>query len=547
MDTAAGHSAGLRSPDRVLTKDRLAIFASAWSAMLLGSFLNFVNHNRYPMLSAEAMVIALGLLLAAVVIGYAHSRSVGSKPVLDALLVFLAVDINFSGAFAHWGGALLAMAAFVHGAIRHRSAVPFIAVIFLVVVMSQLAIALTSNASAQALRTSILPGKAALPAIVHVILDEHIGLEGLNPSDEDVSLAREKLKSSYLRNGFAVYGGAYSRHFHTTNSIPEMLNLGATELGGPPHISEEIEIETNAYFSELSRLGYRINVLQSDFVGYCQHPSVSRCQTYRRNDIEPLSRSPLSVGERASVIAAAFASLSDAIEATLTVYDFIAAHAQIRGIPLPIVKLDMLSLTSTLAALDGAQNFTLELASAEHGNAYFAHLLAPHYPHLTRADCTVKPHADWTYRSYGSSLETRKRSYADQLLCSAKLVEGMLDALARSPASQDTVVIVHGDHGSRITRLDPKIETIERLTDDDLIAGYSTLFAIRLGSAEASYNAVNAPVSNLIKQLIFNRFSFLPQTAAEDAAEMEIFLEDRDWRPVKAHRMPRFRDGQSLK
>ena len=51
---------------------------------------------------------------------------------------------------------------------------------------------------------------ASKPAILHLILDEHIGVEGLPKDNPDAARLQWELRDFYLSRGFALYGGAYS-------------------------------------------------------------------------------------------------------------------------------------------------------------------------------------------------------------------------------------------------------------------------------------------------------------------------------------------------
>src|SRR5207245_3601634 len=87
-----------------------------------------------------------------------------------------------------------------------------------------------------------VPLNATLPAIVHIILDEHIGLDGLAPDNPRTPAVRQALDQFYLGNGFRVFGRAHSDYAFTTRSIPEILNFGAN----PP--KDRRTIRKIAYF-----------------------------------------------------------------------------------------------------------------------------------------------------------------------------------------------------------------------------------------------------------------------------------------------------------
>jgi len=71
-------------------------------------------------------------------------------------------------------------------------------------------------------------GNNDLPPVIHLVLDEHIGVEGIPENIEGGRQLKKDLISFYAKNGFRLYGKAYSRYSITLNSIPSLFNLGFT-------------------------------------------------------------------------------------------------------------------------------------------------------------------------------------------------------------------------------------------------------------------------------------------------------------------------------
>jgi len=527
---------------RVFGAERIWVYAAAWVAVLFGSLLSLLNFHEYPIWRPEVGIIAAAMGAAALALGYVHVAGGRLRPLVDAALVYLAVDLNFDGSYAV-GAAITAalVAIFVK-----RSIAPAVAVVFSVVVAGQLATALTAEAHAAAGTLASKSVESGLPAIVHVVLDEHIGVEGLAVTPE-LAATRAHMVDFYTGRGFTLYGGAHSRHFHTINSLPEILNFGKTEVGGESRANRASRIEHNAWFDALRSRGYQINVRQSDFIDYCGHKAVASCQTYRRSDLLPMASSSLTAPERARIIASAFVSLSSGLMRASNLYDFTAVRAAQRGVRLPILNIDMVRLGSTLAALDSANAFVNDLRGAKPGQAYFVHLLFPHYPHATRPDCSIKPLEAWRYRRIGGDMTSRNAAYADQLLCSTRIVDSMLKSVASSPAAKNAVFIVHGDHGSRITVDDPKITNIDQVAGRDLVVGYSTLFAVRVDAGEGSYDPRMAAVSSLLRQFSGSGLRSVPVIDDSAANAAEVYIEDGAWRPMFLRPLPAFRAASDLR
>jgi arylsulfatase A-like enzyme len=66
----------------------------------------------------------------------------------------------------------------------------------------------------------------------------------------------------------------------------------------------------------------------------------------------------------------------------------------------------------------------------------------------------------------------------------------------------DTLIIVHGDHGSRIAINSPSFENRESLSDTDLRDNYSTLMAIHSGELEARYSGERRSIQSLFSEII---------------------------------------------
>jgi hypothetical protein len=89
--------------------------------------------------------------------------------------------------------------------------------------------------------------------------------------------------------------------------------------------------------------------------------------------------------------------------------------------------------------------------------------------------------------------------------------------------------MIHGDHGSRLTQVDPQIFTIGRYTNDDLIAGFSTFFAVRPIDGKGRYVDEAQPITPLIEEFTKGGFKSAPNV---DAARVKgVILDDHKWRP----------------
>ncbi len=502
---------------------RFAVTVLAGALVLLASLVNLLRHNLYPLLGAEVGLVALGILLLAA-LAAALYRAMGrlGRALLEGLLVFLAVDLNADSlavaAAAGAGAAILCLA-------LRRSLLPFLAVMAGVALAASLLGIGQARAPAAPTPPPAVAGQG--PAIVHLILDEHIGVEGAPGAG-----IRRELADFYLSRGFTLFGRGYSQHFHTVNAIPHMLNFGARPPSAEPP-REGARLAANAWFSALARRGYRIDVHQSEFLDLCAHPAVRSCATYNSPRLDVLARAPLGAADKAGLIAMRLALLSESVAALVNLYE----GARIGGAALPDLGTSVGGRVSMLNALEAFDRLIGELRAARPGRAYFAHLLLPHYPYGLAPDCSVRPVGRWMVRRSGAAREAREAAYADQLRCAMARVDAALAALAASPAGRDAIVVIHGDHGSRITAADPLAGNAGAIGERDMIAGFSTLLAVRLPGAAPAWRAEPVPVAGVLAHLARSGFASLPAPGAAPPVPT-VVLDDARWVPRRNAPLP---------
>jgi hypothetical protein len=137
--------------------------------------------------------------------------------------------------------------------------------------------------------------------------------------------------------------------------------------------------------------------------------------------------------------------------------------------------------------------------------------------------------SQWRQRKWSRPIEEREVAYFEQLRCSMRQIDRILDAVAKSPAGPDAIVVIHGDHGSRITDLDPNTEHRGRYTKAQMVAAFNTLFAVRGPKIAPGYDESPARVSHLVEDLGRSEFGTLPVDRSDDAPS--VVLEDLDWKP----------------
>ena len=507
----------------------LAVAVGAIALPLCASVVNLLRFNDYPLLAPEATVVLAAVFLAAVVVGSIYllgGRLV--RIVIEVAVVALAVDLNTRGIPAV-GGAVIAT--LLVALIARRSLAPPIAFAsFVLLALTVIGVGVPSHAQPQAMASA----GSARPVLLHLILDEQIGIEGM-PADNPASPARQaQLRQIYLGQGFRVYGGAFSRHMRTTNAVPDLMNFGVRQPTREDNRTGGLPVRENAYFDQLRTLGYRLAVYQNGWVSLCAGDPAIRCVNTRETGLEGLHEASLSTRDKAELVAMTALALSDGAQRARELYDREGVGLAARvGLTLKPIGLAQPELTSSFQGLRAAAMLTADLEKARPGQAYIAHLLLPHYPYAARADCTLKPRSEWRHRRHFGTLRQRQDAYFEQVLCAAKVVSDATAAIERSPAGRNYIVIVHGDHGSRITRRDPNSASAPAAPD--LIASYSTLFAIKAANVPPGYVAEPAAIDRLLATFARSAFSAAP---APEPGDDLIWLEDRMWRPARKATMP---------
>jgi hypothetical protein len=144
------------------------------------------------------------------------------------------------------------------------------------------------------------------------------------------------------------------------------------------------------------------------------------------------------------------------------------------------IDLDATNTLSPFAALKASTFIEKDIETLQPGSYYLAHLLLPHGPYLLDAQCSYN---GMTQIQKNANPSITENLYFQQALCANTLVKRFLSALERSPAKNDNIVIVHGDHGHKL--LTPGVREAlslvesKQFSQNDFRNSFSTLFAVR--------------------------------------------------------------------
>lgn len=365
--------------------------------------------------------------------------------------------------------------------------------------------------------------RADLPPVVHIVLDEQIGIAGLPEDVPGVAALRRELKDFYRDNGFRLYGRAFSRYRHTENSIANLLNGVASPYdltflfrASAALASEGYVLTENAWFDQLTAQGYRIRVYQTEHLNVCAggRHRIGGCTQYPGNGIAVFQFSDSGIMFKTGALFRYFGYSTFAVDLANRLSNYLLPLLQSGGGPSG--STNFMNRPPSLGAVwakRAAGRLIDDLRAAEPGTAYFAHLLLPHRGFVLGENCRLKQDADsWNIpkqriggRLTDSSRSARYVEYFKQVRCAHRLLGEMLEALSEAGVLEQATFIVHGDHGSRLSALDPITSNASLLTRADILDSYSVLYAIRSPGVEAGYDPSVRSINALFAEQAMGR------------------------------------------
>jgi hypothetical protein len=482
----------------------------------------FLKHNSYPLSNPETVLLVSLVIMAGLFCGVL--MNLGPRPTRIVVLVFLAVlvvDIQTHW-ITTWGLRLLLNVLFFSGLFW--------------LLRKRLSQAVALLAGAMLLGTLLMPAREQirltgppldelvprpdLPFILHIILDGHIGIEGLpRQFDPDRTIAGE-VRDSYLDLGFRVFGRAYSDYYLTLNTMPHLLNFTVTEDAGeyqmyPPQPNQALT--ENAWFDLLSEQGYRAHIYQPEYLTYDRDPQRTEGQgvesslTYGSNSIYPLVDVDMPVGDKAQYILVNFSRLSFFL--SLMRDGFQDLRQSRLGLALGLPAWDQAGrYLSAQASMTTIEVLERDLETAGPGQAFFVHLLLPHWPYAYDRDCgMLEVEKGWLIgwdpalhpvKNTPESRAVRYLAYQEQLICTTNRIHRVLEKLSERAWWDDAIVVVHGDHGARIDLVIPRVPNLDEFSDQGLMDGFSTMFAVKMPGVAPGYDRRQLPVGHLFKSLV---------------------------------------------
>lgn len=332
----------------------------------------------------------------------------------------------------------------------------------------------------------------SLPLVVHLILDEQWGIGGFRAAGDSVTAAF--LEEFYLNRGFEVYPAAYSRWSASAASIPYLVSLGQPQVIDSV-AAERFRPHINPYFERLRERGYRISVHQSSYIDFCHtvDAPVDACAEVPGNSVANFAYSGVPWTQRAVLAGRYFLNVTSHVYRVLHPDDAVWRRSGVGG---------------GLRELAGVRDDIGAGSSA--GRMIFMHVLLPHRPIEVDAECRI--HSDPAkHVGYGeglksdSALHVHMQLYAAQTRCVHRELAQVISAVDNTAGAEGAIIIVHGDHGSRLYQLEAEV-TLSEWDVQRLNAAFSTLLAIRRPGVPAAIHPEPVPIQDFLWNMIRSDF-----------------------------------------
>lgn len=390
-----------------------------------------------------------------------------------------------------------------------------------------------------AARTTGAPSADALPAYIHIVLDEFIGAEALDETDGDQRALKRAMQNFFVGNGFRLYGRAYSQYFDTKDALPALFNAYS---GPEPRQFYDYRTEAfnrvslNAYLRAKSEIGYGIRAYQTAFLDFCGNATdiIESCLTY--SPFWGASSDALRALGWRDKLTVTLAALWRRSTIVKSVRDYwrrgaaLIAGAEDAG---PARELDEIFMLGAIPSQPVFDRLIADVAASPSNTLFFAHLMTPHHPYSLAADCRIRrPLLDWRLNAFPVALASgeantdasrtvRYADYADQAQCALLKLQVLFGALRSAGAFDGATIVIHSDHGSKISRFRVRKALRERLSERDYFDGFSTLFAVKAPHIAPGYDLTMLPLDRLLAYAS-DRQAAVP----EQPAEHVVYLRD---------------------
>ncbi|HKR63686.1 MAG TPA: sulfatase-like hydrolase/transferase [Thermoanaerobaculia bacterium] len=343
-----------------------------------------------------------------------------------------------------------------------------------------------------------------LPIVVHLIFDEMMSPGAMTPELPGGAATRQSVLELGQKHGLRIYDSVYSRFFFSGISIPNMMNAEYTAHTKLAEMTlvQSGEHTANAYFDDMARRGYRTVVFQSALMNFCTNKNVDMCQTLDSFDPGAGDTGLDARNQRASL----WQTFVRAYEPSFMSQLGRALLHRAYGL-----RTDQVGVMGTADRYDAQRfpawfdRFTRFAVTVPRGTHIFAHFMAPHSPYLLSERCVVSGQFEGGYylANYPKAeREARRRHYYEgyfaQFRCVERKLDDFLSAIEGLETYKDATIIIHGDHGSRIS----SGNVLEEYTPRDFIDNYAAFYAVKSPAAPAGVDCEFVSLPEIFRRTV---------------------------------------------
>ncbi|MPZ46238.1 MAG: sulfatase-like hydrolase/transferase [Betaproteobacteria bacterium] len=382
--------------------------------------------------------------------------------------------------------------------------------------------------------------------VIHLIFDELTGPEAIDASLSGGPETYHKMRTVFERHGFRLYGNVYSRHAVTVKALPSMLNFDFSDNRSYGFNSiyttnpEKPSLTKNRLFELMRSGGRTITVHQTSHLDFCSSGEVEVCRTF--SSFNPLGE---HVPKLQSTREVTFALLQKAFAESYVVTNYLKL---VKPLLLEVSTAEKPYHYDVHSFPSWFETFASDVLTGEPAGRYiFAHFLMPHAPYVYDKACRLRERwfLPWflaeRHNLEGQDLEQARREnyahYFEQTQCLLSTIDGFLTQLDSDTRFADAFILIHGDHGARLSAR----RHAEGLTTRDMIDNYPTLFAVKGPGIALGYDLRKVSLQRLVAEL------FHPaSTTSAEPDDGSVAVDSTTEGVVVARHMPSYRYGSDM-
>jgi hypothetical protein len=309
--------------------------------------------------------------------------------------------------------------------------------------------------------TVAVPPELDGKSLVHIVFDAHGSLGEDSADTTRAAQIKQSARELLVERGFVLGTEVFSRYFQTHDSVANTINFSINDEH-KRFFDDGISLAELKLFEQLSVNGYEGHVFQSSWINFCDAGGVRyrTCRTYKGESVVSLIAQIPGFLDRLKVSLASYVVGLPLPNKILVFYSRVLAPRLPDALPAFRFPAGPLSLMA-FDILDNLESSVISNAGAD--SFYFAHILMPHGPFSVDAACSLRqPIGYWRQSTDPEAMQQglentvhgRQQSledYFEQLSCLYNRIDRMLSAWDRARVLDDLLIVMHGDHGSRVS------------------------------------------------------------------------------------------------